>query len=186
MDLNGDGAGVAIPSLSYAWELGARMFRASGLYDKIIGVSSVAEMQEKLFKLQGSKNVVREIQYWGHGWHGAFFVGEEKVTSPENWPVFPDARWWFRTCATFGSELGRQFAHDWSKTLDCEVVGHTAIIGTWAMHSYGVALRKNTRPWWTPKNGFSDKGDVLTSKPWAPNTVNCLSNNVPTGWYQKN
>lgn len=73
------------------------------------------------------------IQYWGHGSDGAVYCGD-KALKPTDLALLkgkfkPDAYIWFRSCFTFKSTWGRDFARSVRKHTGVKVAGHTQLIG---------------------------------------------------------
>ena len=142
---------------------------------------------------------IAEIQYWGHGRWGNARVKEqvfdiESLSASHPWRhqwgrlaarLNEDSLWWFRTCETFGANVGHTFSRAFAETLGCRVAGHTFIIGPWqsGLHS----LQPGQDPDWDPlegvRSGSAQKPvKALWSTPFAPNTVSCLAGEVPDGY----
>jgi len=198
-----EGNEIFLPSLSYAWRIGARLFRMSNAVDASMGVSSWHDA----FKYIGDmakKYEIEEIQFWGHGSPGRVWIHNSwlNVHNYETYKLINDLRgilgknkprWWFRTCSTFAGMKGKKFARTFSKLFDCEVVGHTCIIGTWFSHSYGYGLRPGEDPHWEmgddlgwSRDDYKSRMVMKNSAPGLTNTVSCFASKVPDSWWANN
>ena len=113
----------ALPGLSSAWLAGGALYQSMGRLDACHGVARWDDALMWLRDYHASESI-DEIQFWGHGkwgtanvdnacldasalqpghrWHGHLCAIRERMT--------PRAKWWFRTCETFGAERGHDFA----------------------------------------------------------------------------
>lgn len=184
--------------LTYSWIAGARLYRALGRFDAEHSVTSWTEGLDAVLAASEHERI-SEIQYWGHGKWGLARVGDERLDLEriENDSAIrdrlieirdrlcDDALLWFRTCETFGAERGHEFSRSLSALLNCDVAGHTYIIGPWQSGLH--RLRRGAKPSWDPREGLI-KGDpqnphrAAWSRPLAPNTITCFRGDIPAGF----
>ncbi|HEY3243948.1 MAG TPA: DUF4347 domain-containing protein, partial [Phycisphaerae bacterium] len=133
-----------LPSLSFIWAVGARLYRRLGWFDHFKSASTWDEALRWAAEIAPGAPLA-EIQIWAHGkWGSARMAREElNVASlQEGHPhheqllrvrarLLPDGQslWWFRTCETLGAEPGQRFAAALAQFLNCRVAGHTYRIG---------------------------------------------------------
>ncbi|HEU4405636.1 MAG TPA: hypothetical protein VFS43_10130 [Polyangiaceae bacterium] len=193
------------PGLSDIWAAGRHLYRALGRLDAAHGVASWAEALDWLGGFAPGRPIA-EIQYWGHGRWGNVWVGREPLGVTALAPghahherlarvrarLLPGERglFWFRTCETFGTASGHDFARRWSRFFGCRAAGHTYVIGAWqsGLHSLlpgdepSWPLDEGVRP--GPRDGPGDPsgGKALASHRRAPNTITFLHGRVPAGY----
>lgn len=187
------------PGLTHSWIAGGALYRARKKLDLYQGFSSWDDGLAWLAEV-GSEHPISEIQFWGHGkWGMALIQGQRldvsALTPGHRWYphlcqvrqalVGPQARWWFRTCETFGGHVGHQFATRWANFFGCKASGHTFIIGPWqsGLHT----LSPGQSPDWSPEEGIlegdaDDPRRASWSKQGAPNTISCLTADVPAAF----
>ena len=89
---------------------------------------------------------------------------------------------WFRTCATFGRQKGKDFASVVAGFFGCRAAGHTYVIGP--LQSGLHSLAPGESPAWSVDEGVvagDDRAAAMSS--WsAPNTITCLHGVVPEGF----
>jgi hypothetical protein len=184
-----------LPGLSSAWSVGARLYRQRGKIHAHYGAASWDEALERLNRHEPER-AIGEIQYWGHGkWGRLLLRGEslderallrghalhEKLSTLRS-RLTPDARFWFRTCETFGAEPGRSFARAFTDFFERDAAGHTFVIGVWQSGLY--LLRPGAEPHWSKDEGIAE-GTASTplrahwSSPAAPNTISCFDAEIP-------
>lgn len=190
-----------LPGLSHAWGAGRRLYGALGRLDDACGVASWGEALAWLTTVGGDRRIA-EIQFWGHGRWGRVFVANEALDVGALAPGHPhhealiavrsrlltgDAGlWWFRTCETFGTAAGHDFARRWTRFFNCRAAGHTHVIGFWqsGLHS----LSAGAEPTWSIDEGLPPSRDsaapavARSSRPGAPHTISCLRGAIPTGY----
>jgi hypothetical protein len=189
----------ALPGLSHVWAAGRRLYGALGRLDGAFAAASWGEALEWLATFQASTPIA-EIQFWGHGRWGLARVGDEPldVRSLERGHpheprlaaiarrMLPGAEglWWFRTCETFGTARGHEFARAWSRFFGCRAAGHTYVIAFWqsGLHS----LLPDAEPAWSVDEGLppgvAEPRTALWSSARAPHTISCLRGEVPSGY----
>ncbi|MDX2480724.1 MAG: hypothetical protein QNK24_10365 [Desulfuromusa sp.] len=80
VDINGDGiTDLRIPGLSRSWEIGRKLYKATGAIDIAKGVGSWDEAVEFLLKIVRAKNKVAEVSFWGHASPGAAYINGEPL-----------------------------------------------------------------------------------------------------------
>lgn len=187
-----------LPGLSQAWGAGRVLYRGLGRIDAGIGVASWAEALHWLATTQAPRSIA-EIQFWGHGRFGQALVAGEVLDASAVSPGHPHheqlsrirARllraerglWWFRTCETFGTQAGHDFARAWSRFFGCRAAGHTHVIGVWqsGLHT----LLPDADPAWSVTEGTGRPATAgaparaLPSRPGAPNTISFLHGQIP-------
>jgi len=188
------------PGLSHAWMSGAllygHMLRRLHAWQ---GARSWAEALEWVAQVQPDREIA-ELQFWGHGKWGRAYIERDLLDAEALTPghplhasmlairgrlVGPEALWWFRTCETFGAVPGQDFARRLTDFLGCRAAGHTYIIAGWqsGLHS----LRPGEQPRWSVTEGIKagspeDPREALWSRRREPNTVHCLSGQVPASY----
>ena len=185
-------------ALGYSWQYGARLYRGLGRADAAYGASSFADALSWLGRYAPVREIA-ELQFWGHGKWGRFFIDREaldrSVLRPghEHHAAFqrlrerlqPDALLWFRTCETLGAQAGQDFASALGDATGARVAGHTFVIGFFqsGLHCLGPGRR----PHWSPHEGLArgtaDAPEAaLSSTPDAPHTITCLEGRIPDGF----
>lgn len=184
-------------ALTPVWSAGATLYRKLGRIDEALGIG---DWDEGLGWLAAQREPIAEVQFWGHGKWGAALVGSDafdvralsaasarqaKVAALAE-RLMPDALLWFRTCETLGAARGIAFAERLSDTLGARVAGHTFIIG---FHQSGLhGVRPGMRADWPADEGLVEgtaeaPRRARWSTPFAPNTVTCLTGQVPARWF---
>lgn len=188
-----------LPGLSHAWRAGRQLYRGLGRLDAGLGAASWAEALTWLGEHQPEARIA-EVQFWGHGRWGNVRLGGEVLDRralAAGHPLRPAldrlrARmlpgpaglWWFRSCETFGTEVGHQFASAWTDFFGCRAAGHTYVIGFWQSGLH--ALAPGAAPHWPTDEGLPrgapSPAMARPSGPGAPNTITCLHGQVPVGF----
>jgi len=185
--------------LSRAWSMGGRLYRQLGRLDGFLGASSWQEALQWLVSFEAGRPL-QQIQFWGHGKWGCALIDRQPLdrsclaASQPLRPLLdritprlagPDALLWFRTCETLGAVAGQDFACALTDRIGCRVAGHTHIIGFYqsGLHS----LAPGEQPTWPADEGLrrgtpAAPGEALASRPWAPNTITCLTGRIPEGF----
>ena len=192
----------ALPGLTHSWIAGGLLYGGLGKLDAWKGCRSWAEALDWLSRVQPDREI-GEIQFWGHGKWGRAMIDRDRLDvstlSPHSnlfHPLLnvrarmtgPDAVWWFRTCETFGANIGHEFARAWTDTLECRAAGHTYIIGPWQSGLH--ALSPGAPIDWEPEEGL-EQGTVdepqkaFWSTRTAPNTISCLHGDIPDWAWSK-
>jgi hypothetical protein len=190
----------ALPGLTATWRAGAGLYRALDRIDAWHGAGSWAEALEWAANIEPG-SAIREIQFWGHGRWGCAKIDRDVLDARSLEPDHPlysalskirdrlapggEALWWFRTCETFGTKVGQDFARAWSRFFGCRVAGHTYVI--WLAQSGLHTLRPHEEPTWPvdeglPPHGGTGPTKALWSTPLAPNTISCFSGTIPEGF----
>ncbi len=184
--------------LTHTWMAGRWLYRGLGRLDVVRGVSSWPKALDWLARVARPRPIA-EIQFWGHGKWGQLLIDGiplDRSSLHEYHPhhdrllairerLTDDALWWFRTCETFGAELGHRFARAWTSFFDCRAAGHTYIIGPWQSGLHHLA--PGDEPHWSPWEGLAEgTPDEPVRAEWStwrkPCTVTCLHNTVPREW----
>jgi hypothetical protein len=182
--------------LTSSWFAGGALYAALGRLDERTGATSWAQALDWLGSVQPGRPI-SEIQFWGHGRFGRAFIGSDVLDKDALVPTHrlhdalarvrdrlaPDALWWFRTCETFGTQAGHEFATSWTRFFRARAAGHTYVIGPWqsGLHS----LAPGAVPTWSITEGLGDdvnRRSALMSSARAPHTITCLHGAVPAGW----
>lgn len=183
------------PGLSHAWTIGGVLYGALGRLDDWRGVSTWIEGLDWLLA-RSEDRTISEIQFWGHGEHGCAWIEEDKLDLTALEPghpvherlvalkprLVPDGRalWWFRTCGTFGTRAGHDFARAWTRFLGCRAAGHTHAINF--LQSGLHELAPGAEPHWSEAEGYAPDLEEPTGAPssvFAPRTITCLHGAVP-------
>lgn len=187
--------------LALSWKWGGKLYQMFHRFDLVISALSWEHAIEQiLYKTQDCP--IGEIQFWGHGWPGAAFVGSDRLDIYDfleghrselanfliqlSSQLDADSLVWFRTCATFCGAKGQAFAYHLSDLLGCTVAGHTHIIGPWqaGLHT----LKPHQDPYWSVGEGIAEGTPsrvkkAKTSTPFtSPNGISCLTSKIPKGW----
>jgi hypothetical protein len=187
-----------LPGLSHTWAAGKHLYAGLGRLDAGFGAAGWDEALAWLGDHGGDARIA-EIQYWGHGNRGNVRLGGDVLDRRALQPGHPlqpalarvrdrllpgnQGLWWFRTCETFGTAAGHDFAADWTDFFGCRAAGHTHLIGFWQSGLH--ALLPGARPHWSVEEGVrpGPAGAVAAaSRPGAPNTITCLHGRVPAGF----
>jgi hypothetical protein len=189
-----------LPGLSHAWQVGGALFSAIGRFDGRIGVSSWDEALQWLASINPEQKIA-EVQYWGHGKWGAPRVRGESLREEcllQNHDLraridavsarmLPGDRglWWFRTCESFGADMGRSFARAFADRMGCRAAGHTFVIGH--IQSGLHSVLPGEEPCWSNDEALVEgTPEAPKRSAWsrlrAPNTITCLQSHLPAGY----
>ena len=177
--------------LSTIWSVGAKLY--SGVER---GVHDWQKALRFLAQYPGSEPI-DEVQFWMHGKWGQLYIGRNVVDrtalSPGHAlaPAFaavrerlsPQARFWFRTCETFGAERGHDFARAWTDYFGCPAAGHTYVIGFWQSGLH--RLDPGMAPDWSASEGLLEGTPAAPrrakpSSPGEPSTIHCFDGRFPS------
>lgn len=195
--------GVHDRLLRRSWATGARLYRSLGWIDRFHGASSWADALSFLGRVEPGESIA-EIQYWGHGRWGRVLIGDDTLEIGSlssrhahrdaferlRSRMLPEGRSlvWFRTCETFGAEVGHRFASALVESLDARAAGHTYVIG--ALQSGLHGLRPGESPRWSTEEGL-ERGTgaaplgALSSTRDAPHTLHFMNHSVPEPWFDR-
>jgi hypothetical protein len=187
-----------LPGLSHAWRAGNQLYRGLGRLDAGFGAAGWDEALGWLAGF-GGEVPIAEIQFWGHGRWGNVRLGDQVLDRRALQPGHPwqpaldrvrsrllpgaDGLWWFRSCETFGTTAGHEFATAWTRFFGCRAAGHTHVIGFWQSGLH--ALLPGATPHWSAGEGVRSgaTADIAqASRPGAPNTITCFHGRVPEGF----
>lgn len=167
--------------VGFTWKAGATVFKP--YFDKILAVTSWEDCENQVKALTEKYD---EVQFWGHGSPGFIYV--DRQPSPANfWFVLAaklneGATVWLRVCSFAASSLGKTMMNQISKTLKARLVAHTYSIGQWGCQSGTRAVTPTTPARWPSTEGVEKTAEstkLLSSSPWAPNTVFALTMKPP-------
>lgn len=183
------------PGLSFAWRAGSALYRGLGRLDAALGVESWGEALAWLSAYR-AEQPIDEIQYWGHGKWGCARVREELLDARALQPdhalnplllavrdrLHADSLWWFRSCETFGANVGHAFVRAFTDFFGCAAAGHTYIIGYYQSGLH--LLRPGATPHWPADEGLAQgtpeaPEQALWSKRSLPHTISCLQGRIP-------
>jgi hypothetical protein len=185
-------------ALGLSWQYGTHLYRALGRVDAAYGARTFADAFTWLARHEAAQ-LIQEVQFWGHGKWGRIFIDREAldrgVLAPQHAlhrsfqavreRLSPDALLWFRTCETLGAHVGQDFGAALADATGARVAGHTFVIGFFQSGLH--CARPGVRPSWSATEGLA-KGSAeqpesaLNSGPDAPNTVTCLTGQIPDGF----
>ena len=185
-------------ALGLSWQYGTHLYRALGRVDAAYGARSFADAFGWLARHEGAR-AIREVQFWGHGKWGRVFIDREaldrRVLAPGHLHhaafqalrerLAPDALLWFRTCETLGAQAGQDFAAALTEATGARVAGHTYVIGFFQSGLH--CARPGVAPAWPATEGLAQGNAeqperALSSTPDAPNTITCLTGEIPEGF----
>jgi len=185
-------------ALGLSWQYGAHLYRALGRVDAAYGARSFADALAWLARHDAAQPI-QEVQFWGHGKWGRIFIAGEAldraVLEPQHAQhrafqavrerLSPDALLWFRTCETLGARAGQDFAAALGDATGARVAGHTFVIGFFQSGLH--CLRPGDAPAWSATEGLAQGSaehpeSALNSTPHAPNTITCLTGQIPEGF----
>lgn len=194
--------GAPWPGLTHSWQLGGVLYSALGRLDDRHGFADWSSALRWLAEYPGDAPI-GEIQFWGHGKWGAAKIDGASLDIDALDPAHPEhdalrairermrgadgelPLWWFRTCETFGADVGHAFARAWTEFFQCRAAGHTYVIGPYqsGLHS----LAPGQRPYWSVDEGLcegtaAEPKRALWSTRREPNTITCLHGRVPAGY----
>lgn len=182
-------------ALGLSWHYGTHLYRGLGRIDAAYGARCFSDAFHWLSCHEGARPI-DEIQFWGHGKWGRIFIEGEMLdrgvlspTHPQHRAfqalrdrLSPSALLWFRTCETLGARAGQDFASALGDATGARIAGHTFIIGFWqsGLHCLGPGQS----PAWSSAEGLArgtpEKPEAaLPSSFGAPNTITCLTGQVP-------
>jgi len=172
-------------AVSYTWALGTPFYKAIGACLEFYPVKCWAEATQKVSMYTG----LDEIQFWGHGSPGCALIGKEHLSANDNenfaqavkQALKLEGALWFRTCASFAGDLGKEFAKSISSNSQRRCAGSTFKIGMF--HSGIHSCLPNWDANWLSTEGI----DPVTKKPTSsglgkPNTILCLQISLPKSW----
>jgi hypothetical protein len=162
--------------LSDAWWLGSTAYWGTRRASHVLGARDAAEAINWLEDL----GEIDELQFWGHGKPGKFFIGREVMTPQRLARVRVRGVFWIRACASFAGLKGHNLALDLADALDCKVAGHTFNIGP--LQSGLRTLSPGRRPSWGLREGLDAAGKPKGSALWHPRTITVLHTSIPRGW----
>lgn len=193
------GRALVQPGLTASWIVGGALYRNLGRIDASFGATSWEDALAWLCSVEPASRI-DEVQFWGHGTWGRLWIGRDRLdvdavvdaTHSRHADLLalrarvrgPASLLWFRSCETFGRELGHRFAAAWAGFFRCRVAGYTYVIGPWqsGLHS----LAPGQEPTWPVREGLPDDvaepAHALMSGPLQPNTISCLHGQIPEGY----
>ncbi len=186
------------PFLTQSWVAGALIARVRGRLDAAYGARDWASALDWLASTDADAPIA-EIQFWGHGKWGRIYIDDDILDAgalSSGHPLHPkleairermnpEARWWFRSCETFGADAGHDFAMRLVDWFGRPAAGHTYIIGPWQSGLH--RLEPGQRPDWSTDEGLVEGSPAAPrraawSRAWHPRTINCLRMDIPAGW----
>lgn len=169
----------AAGSVRHAWPIGAGILKARGKLTHVGGFKDLADALQ--WSTGAGTGVVDQLEIWCHGFPGGIKWGEQyyQGTLPMLDQVAramaPGGVVWFRACRVFHGDKGIRFAGEAAGALRCLVAGHTYDIGP--LQSGLHTMDPDERIAWP-----ADEGGAKPSRPWHPNTIHCLQNDIPGGF----
>jgi hypothetical protein len=182
-------------ALGLSWQYGSYLYRGLRRVDAAHGAESFGDALGWLGEYEAARPI-QELQFWGHGKWGRFFIDREALDRSVLEPshelhaaferlrerLIPNALLWFRSCETLGAQPGHDFAAALSDATGARIAGHTFVIGFFQSGLH--CLRPGQRPHWSTREGLSrgtpqQPEAALDSSPHAPNTITCLDGVVP-------
>lgn len=188
-----DASDWAGEQLRFSWVTGGKFYKIFRSVEHYAGFESWILALKWLSGLEPSKKI-NSIQFWGHGSPGRVWINgdylsarsilassshREHLLNLKN-RLSEDSLVWFRSCNVFSGKEGHLFASAFSKFMNCKVASHTYIVGPWQSGLHTITPEQE--PSWSLEEGFDKNGEKLWSMPWSPNTIFCLTGNIPKGW----
>lgn len=162
---------------SRLWEFGARG-PLRHCFDYVIGVKSWDHMAD--FLGRWPDEYFTEIQVWGHGKRGHPLINGTSIEAHHaedmKRATQEDAIIWFRQCAVFADNVGRQFATNFSCLANRRIAAHTFNIAL--SHSGLHVIHPYHHPDWPEDEGLKD-GKVLWSRYDKPCTIKWHDMEIP-------
>jgi hypothetical protein len=129
-----------------------------------VDARNVADAVTKILARRPQPGEVRSLQFWGHGWPGGMFVGDEALT-PESFGedhphraelerlmpyLHSRVRVYFEGCQTFAGTDGKRLARASAAFFGSRttVSGHTRLLGYNLDWGGSVRLRNGEEPAW--------------------------------------
>jgi hypothetical protein len=187
--------------LRSAWRTGSSLYRSLNRVDAALGASSWEQAFTWLIR-EGERDSLDEVQFWGHGTWGNVYIGNDifcvrslsqgnphyDVLTQLRAVLTPNAQSlvWFRTCETFGTHVGQEFATKLAAFLNARVAGHTHVIGVWQSGLQG--LRPGQVPHWSPHEGLAEGTPerplrARGSWPTTKRSLHFLNGVMPDEWF---
>ena len=182
-------------ALGYSWRYGTPLYGVLGRHDGAFGARNFAEAFAWLNGYQLQRQI-QELQFWGHGKWGHIFIDRQPLGRELLEPghslnsafqrfrerLAPNPLIWFRTCETLGAQPGHDFASALADVTGARVAGHTFVIGFFQSGLH--CLRPGRAPHWSNSEGIARGSPEAPqaahdSSPWAPNTITCLTGEIP-------
>ena len=172
-------------AVMYTWAIGAPIYKAIGACLEFYPVKCWDEAAQKV----SMYTELDEIQFWGHGYPGFVLIDKEHISTNDNESfaiacknaLKQEGVLWFRTCASFNGDLGKEFAKSISSNSQRRCAGSTFKIGMF--HSGIHSVKPGQEPSWPSTEGV----DPTTKNPTSsgigkPNTILCLQISLPNNW----
>lgn len=192
-----DASDWAGEQLRFSWVTGGHFYKLFRGVEETKGCYNWTEALNYLSNVDSDKKI-KSIQFWGHGspgrvWINGDFLSVRSLLASSTHRSYllklkerltPESVIWFRSCNVFAGQEGYLFAIAFSQFMNCVVAGHTFIVGPWqsGLHT----IKPGERPSWSKEEGIKKKENgetqMLWSKPWSPNTIFCLTGQIPKGW----
>ena len=179
-----DATQKTIPGTS--WVIGSWLYRRR--FDCVVDAVTWREALEKSAQFART-HPVDEVQYWGHGVPGGMYLGKECLLSyaAHHDPLAafgaalaPNALVWFRVCAAFAGDHGKEYAERLVKLTQRRCASSTYDIALW--HSGQHSLRPGDKPTWPSTEGLDKDGKPLWSARGLPNTIPFAQMTFPLTW----
>lgn len=192
-----DSSDWAGEQLRFSWITGGKFYKTFRGVEHHQGFDSWVEALKWIVSVEPDKKI-NSIQFWGHGSPGRVWINGEALSARSvlatsehrdlllklKERLTKDSVVWFRSCNVFSKQEGHLFAKLFSKMLGCRIASHTFIVGPWqsGLHT----IEPDQEPTWSIEEGIKKKKDgseeKLWSMPWSPNTIFCLTGQIPKDW----
>lgn len=173
------GEGWSNKGLALSWLVGCFLAKLFGAIDEYHGATS----WEDAIAWLKSKGELDEIQYWGHGSPGQIWLSGKAlaVNDLAGIKMSEDGLVWWRVCSSFQALRGMTFASRVSKLLNCDVAGHTRIIGL-VQGGLHVWKKDQMLPSWLLEEGEPASTWFPSWLKWDKRSILCFRMSVPKGW----
>lgn len=192
-----DASDWAGKELRFSWVTGGLFYRLFKSIDEVRGCFDWTEALRFLTSVQKGRKI-KTVQFWGHGTPGHVWINGRTLSirsllaSSYHRELLlklkdrldSDSVIWFRACNVAATSEGQLFMQSLANLLGCRIAAHTFIVHPWqgGLHTIGPG----EEPDWPIDEGVRVKKDgsleMLWTKPWSPNTVFCLTSEIPEGW----
>ena len=152
------------------WKAGAKLL--SPFFNVVVACKSIEGCIRQLDCLNETFD---QVQFWGHGSSGNFYVNGQKATRELFQAIGKRTNaksvLWLRVCSYACGAKGKLAMQSLAAILGCKVYAHTHIIGTWGCQSGLYSVTPGANATWNDSEGMGRDGRLKSSSPFEPKTV---------------